>query len=64
MDEIQTAPFQKRTHTEASSKMDVLSSKTISEKDAAKILKKFVDAKGEEENTDLMVRSVCDTRVL
>lgn len=36
--------------------MDLLSSKTISEKDAAKILKKFVDAKEEEENTDLMVR--------
>lgn len=39
--------------------MDVLSSKTISEKDAAKILQKFVDAKEEEENTDLMVRCVC-----
>uniref|UniRef100_K3W7H0 Uncharacterized protein n=1 Tax=Globisporangium ultimum (strain ATCC 200006 / CBS 805.95 / DAOM BR144) TaxID=431595 RepID=K3W7H0_GLOUD len=35
--------------------MDVLSSKTISEKSAAKILKKFVDAKEEEENIDLMM---------
>lgn len=37
--------------------MDVLSSKAISEKDAAKLLQKFVDAKESEDNADLMVRA-------
>lgn len=36
--------------------MDVLSSKPISAAQAAKLLQKFVDAKQEEVNADLMVR--------
>lgn len=38
--------------------MEVLKTTAISEKAAAKLLKKFVDSKEEEENTDLMVRSL------
>ncbi|KAI9995715.1 hypothetical protein PInf_012783 [Phytophthora infestans] len=35
--------------------MEVLKTTAISEKAAAKLLKKFVDSKEEEENTDLMM---------
>lgn len=36
--------------------MEVLKTTAISEEAAAKLLKKFVDSKEEEENMDLMVR--------
>ncbi|KAL3673766.1 hypothetical protein V7S43_001461 [Phytophthora oleae] len=35
--------------------MEVLKTTAISEKAAAKLLKKFVDSKEEEENTDLLI---------
>ena len=38
--------------------MEVLKTKVVTEKAAAKLLKKFVDNKEEEENTDLMVRNI------
>lgn len=38
--------------------MEVLRTKALSDKAAAKMLEKFVAAKQDEENADLMVRSV------
>ncbi|CAI5726746.1 unnamed protein product [Peronospora destructor] len=38
--------------------MEVLKTKVITEKAAAKLLKKLVDNKEEEENTDLMMNEV------
>lgn len=48
----------RNSHT--SQPMDVLSSKPISDRDAAKLLRKFVAAKENEDNGDLMVRASVD----